>query len=321
MEIDDTLLAKNELITDTNETFGDVKASMKTLSAGITNYERLYGDRSVSPGEDYIYSERLETRSPKFGWDIKPHIHPGILQIFYIEQGEFLFFNAANKIDLIAPCLLIIPSRALHGFTFNPDVKGHILTMAESYFGSLLPDLNVFSFRANDIISITTFDKICPVERIADLMKTIDQELSREDIGKQLMMQALLQQLFLLSSRLDNADEKRFEETADPSIRHFRKFQQLIRENGALASLKKVASQMALTPVHLNRICKSVSGKTASQIMQEYVISQAKKYLSYTSHSISEIAYLLNYEYPNYFAKFFRKHTGLSPTEFRLLNN
>ena len=51
--------------------------------------------------------------------------------------------------------------------------------------------------------------------------------------------------------------------------------------------------------------------------MQEHLLDEARKYLTYTSYSVSEIAYLLKFEYPNYFARFFKKHTGLSPTEFR----
>jgi AraC family transcriptional regulator, transcriptional activator of pobA len=71
--------------------------------------------------------------------------------------------------------------------------------------------------------------------------------------------------------------------------------------------------------VHLNRICQNVVGKSALQVVQEYLIEESKKYLEYTSHSVSEIAYLLKFEYPNYFAKLFKKQTGISPTEYREL--
>ncbi|RYF69406.1 MAG: AraC family transcriptional regulator [Cytophagaceae bacterium] len=82
-------------------------------------------------------------------------------------------------------------------------------------------------------------------------------------------------------------------------------------------SIVQLADELAITPVHLNRICQAIAGKSASQLVQEHVLSEACKYLIYFSYSLSEIAYLLHFEYPNYFARFFRKHTGLSPTEFR----
>ena len=46
-------------------------------------------------------------------------------------------------------------------------------------------------------------------------------------------------------------------------------------------------------------------------------MGEATIFLQYTTYSVSEIAYLLHFEYPNYFARFFRNHTGFSPTEFR----
>ncbi|MFX5756507.1 helix-turn-helix domain-containing protein, partial [Acinetobacter baumannii] len=68
---------------------------------------------------------------------------------------------------------------------------------------------------------------------------------------------------------------------------------------------------------HLNRICNEVRGKSALSIIQEHLIEQAKTYLLHTSYSVSEIAYLLNFEYPNYFARLFKKLNGVSPREFR----
>lgn len=62
--------------------------------------------------------------------------------------------------------------------------------------------------------------------------------------------------------------------------------------------------------MHLNRICQAVVGKPALQLVQEQQVQEAQKYLRYTSYSVSEIAYLLKFEYPNYFARLFKKHTG-----------
>ncbi|MCP1383768.1 helix-turn-helix transcriptional regulator [Runella sp. S5] len=98
---------------------------------------------------------------------------------------------------------------------------------------------------------------------------------------------------------------------------HFRRFQKKIKEANYPKSIPEFAAELNITPIHLNRICRSVSGHSAIQLVHRYLIGEAQKYLTHTSYSISEIAYLLKFEYPNYFAKLFKKYTGLSPVEFR----
>jgi len=55
-------------------------------------------------------------------------------------------------------------------------------------------------------------------------------------------------------------------------------------------------------------------------MVQEHLIQQAQKYLIHTTYTVSEISYLLKFEYPNYFAKLFRKHTGVAPKTYREQN-
>lgn len=51
--------------------------------------------------------------------------------------------------------------------------------------------------------------------------------------------------------------------------------------------------------------------------VQDHKIEQAKNYLKHTSYSVLEISYHLNFGYPNYFARLFRKITGLTPTQYK----
>jgi AraC-like DNA-binding protein len=74
---------------------------------------------------------------------------------------------------------------------------------------------------------------------------------------------------------------------------------------------------MGESPVQLNRAIKSVSGKTASDLIIERLILEAKRLLLFSDLSNKEVAFKLNYEDPSYFTRIFRRKTGLTPTEFR----
>lgn len=81
--------------------------------------------------------------------------------------------------------------------------------------------------------------------------------------------------------------------------------------------VKEYAELLGESPVLLNRAVKSLTGKTASELIVERLILEAKRLLLYSDLSNKEIAYKLNYEDPSYFARIFRKKTGNTPTEFR----
>lgn len=77
------------------------------------------------------------------------------------------------------------------------------------------------------------------------------------------------------------------------------------------------ADRMHLSPYQLNAITKATLGKTSSELINEYVLLEAKRYLLATAHPVNQIADRLGYEDISYFIRFFKKHTGYSPEAFR----
>jgi YesN/AraC family two-component response regulator len=64
-------------------------------------------------------------------------------------------------------------------------------------------------------------------------------------------------------------------------------------------------------------LIKKETGKSAQEYIQQKTMEVAKDLLSTTSKSISEIAYHLGYQYPQYFSRAFKKVVGKTPNEFR----
>jgi len=83
---------------------------------------------------------------------------------------------------------------------------------------------------------------------------------------------------------------------------------------------KKVAeyaAMMNLSTYQLNAITKETLGKTCSELINEHIILEAKRYLLATSGQVNQVADHLGYEDVSYFIRFFKKHTGYSPEAFR----
>jgi len=84
---------------------------------------------------------------------------------------------------------------------------------------------------------------------------------------------------------------------------------------------KKQVSQYAdllnLSSYQLNSITRITTGKPASELINEQILLEAKRYLLATTNQVKDIADHLGYEDISYFIRFFKKHTGYSPEAFR----
>lgn len=100
--------------------------------------------------------------------------------------------------------------------------------------------------------------------------------------------------------------------------RRLEKFLELLETH--IADNKQVsqyADLLNISTYQLNAITKETLGKTSSELINEHIILESKRYLLATSNQVNQIAYHLGYEDISYFIRFFKKHTGYSPEAFR----
>ena len=283
----------------------------------LSQFNGLYGDRANRVIEGNMFSELLETRSSQFDWNIAPHTHPGLFQVFFIDEGTFELHESGDTRTLSAPCIILIPPTVLHGFNFNDQVKGRILSLGQELLHQIFNDAGFMSTIFNTLVCLTDFDGSYSSKQIKECLIRLHEELFSNSKGKAIMLQAYLQELFISFYRTWEKGTNTQNEYDPVILGYFERFQRLVKKINAKATVKEMAFELGITPVHLNRICNLATGKSAGQLMDEHLLDEAKKYLKYTSYSVSQVAYLLKFEYPNYFARFFKKHTTISPSQFR----
>ena len=77
------------------------------------------------------------------------------------------------------------------------------------------------------------------------------------------------------------------------------------------------ADMIYVTPGHLNDTIKSVTGRTAKQMIDEKRVTEAKRLLYWGELTVKQIASHMNFEDDAYFNRFFKKHTGQTPAFFQ----
>ncbi|MFT3827540.1 MAG: helix-turn-helix domain-containing protein [Chitinophagaceae bacterium] len=77
------------------------------------------------------------------------------------------------------------------------------------------------------------------------------------------------------------------------------------------------ADLLCVTPKYLTQTVKEVTGKTAGEMIDGMVVMEAKVLLNNMSQSIASVAESLYFSDQFFFSKFFKKHTGLTPTDYR----
>lgn len=109
--------------------------------------------------------------------------------------------------------------------------------------------------------------------------------------------------------------------TASPSPYSQEKLEQFLELVESNIRTQKQVSQytelLHLSSYQLSTITKTLLNKTPSEIINDYIILEAKRQLLATSNQVSQIAYNLGYEDPSYFIRLFKKHTSFSPETFR----
>jgi AraC-like DNA-binding protein len=78
------------------------------------------------------------------------------------------------------------------------------------------------------------------------------------------------------------------------------------------------ADKIFVTSKHLTRAVKEVTGKTVSELIDEMVIAEAKILLDSPSLTVGDVSGQLNFSNQFFFSKFFKNHTGLTPSQFKM---
>lgn len=233
-----------------------------------------------------------------------PHKHNGYFEIVYLSAG-----NGSHWIDQIhykvtSPCIFIIRKEQVHHWDLiNP--AGYVLLLKKEFIDQSLDRelkkllIQITHHAVIQLVDTTTIGKIF------ELLVGECNFTAKEGLFKA-----------LLAVILDTSTTYKQVQSNKQNLYH--QYRELLTQQNNLTNQVAFYAQLLHTsPQNLNAVCRKAVNQTASQVLGEFIINEAKRLLYYTDNTVSEIAYSLGFVDNSHFSKYFKRFTGLTPQQFR----
>ncbi len=293
---------------------GGISNSAEAAARDIPVFS-LYGETTRVDDSEFVHIEDIRARSSLYDWHIKPHQHRGLFQILFVARGavEVRADDAVRTVPV--PCALSVPPAVVHGFRFKPRTHGYILTISEAMLArmrdrGLVEDL----FVETRVISFAGVPEA--VQRVTALLEQILAELREEAPGRAAMQEWLVSAMLLLIAR--QQAHAAAEHRGGRQQRDFARFRALLEAHFLEHwPVGHYADALQMTESRLNRLTRTVAGKSAFDLIQDRLLLEARRKLTYVAAPISLLAYELGFEDPAYFSRYFKSRVGVTPSVFR----
>jgi AraC family transcriptional activator of pobA len=211
-----------------------------------------------------------------------------------------------------------VPPGLNHGFRFSRDIDGLVVTILLSSLKTMPGDRSRFgTWLARPHVTWLDQDNE-DAAYIGMTLRRLGQTFDERRQGRNDLLDAYLTSALQLTFRL-SLQEEDSRSPADESERRIELLNDLIQRH--FRSRKPAsfyAEALGITPTHLNRIVRSMTGRGTHELITRKLIDEAKRELVFTFASVQEIGDRLGFADPAYFSRFFLKEAGATPRAWRI---
>ncbi len=267
----------------------------------------------------HFHINTLEAHPPLPPGIQTPHKHR-FYELFFVQEGTAHHLVDYEEYEMRAGSFFFISPGQLHFWskTRREGIRGFRLMFTEEFF-LLFEQDNLF------LTELVHFDNVYqhPLFQFEpgfnSLLFTYFDLLHREYQRENCYEKALYSLLFLLLAEVRRLCEK---QPLTDATKHrallFRQFLSLLEIHfQSHWTADEYAKSLHISPRHLNRILNEMTNQSLSDIIRNRLILESKRLLTFSGLAVAQIAEQLGFEDAAYFARYFRKAVGMSPTDFR----
>lgn len=243
----------------------------------------------------------------------QPH-RLGFLAILIVTDGEANHIVDFKTHNLRQGDVMVLSKGQIHAFDEYSKYNGFLILLTEAFMQKYMAQSTIAQI--NHLYNyFLGQEKINNPDHNQTLISELTKELKNNSLSLPNIVGALLS-IYLLKLSDENIGSTI--SIDNKNLDYFNHFKLLVEKNFSKTRDAKVfASDLAISYKHLNEVCKEIAKTTAKSFIDSYVTLEAKRMLVATTLSAKEIAFSLGFDEPTNFLKYFKKHTSLTPVEFR----
>lgn len=251
----------------------------------------------------------------------EPHLH-SFYQIIWFKKGEGIHSVDFKEYPVSDNTMFFLSPGQIHCFDRLHRPEGIILHFNESFLADEDKSESVFLkynvFNAFDAVPYFHISETI-AQRLDFIKRSMEQEISNVELFAHRDYLKSLVKLFLIevqrAGRRGTGKALCVNNTYNRTLIMFR--QMLERHYRQMHTVKEYASGLNVSIKTLTNSVLESSRSTPLKIINDRIILEAKRQLFYSDLKIKEIAFSLGFDDPSYFVKFFKRQTGISPSDFR----
>lgn len=279
----------------------------------------LYATKGLEHWVDYVHIESIPTRSSPNNWNIKRHSHKSFIQLLYLKKGGGQISFDDHFFTVKAPCILYIPEQIEHSFKFLPTVDGPVITAFQHVLEFVIDTIDPrMSSSIRKAFSIEFEEDDEALKTFEYFFDSIYKEFLSHNIGQPGICMSLLSALVIRIIQIRYSRGLNLDIGSTRKVQLVNKFRNMVDDYFRKhISIAEYSEKLGVTSGHLSRVCREVLGLSASAVINERLIYEARRDLVYTADAVKVIAWKLGFNDEVYFSRFFKKQTGHSPIHFR----
>jgi AraC family transcriptional activator of pobA len=292
---------------------------LRSLQRKVPSFS-LYGETPAAQGHaDSLHIEDIQSRSRKYLWRIGTHRHTQLSQCVVATSGPVVVVLEEMQMQFDSAAVVIIPAGTIHSFRFRPETEGYVLTVNLQQLLSIVSAAHQAPIEALFAIPRATDLALDPalVARLGQQLECLSNEYRQGERSLE-PIRSWLACSVLWTVAQGCAASLPAELHCGQDLERLRYFRTLIDAHFAKHwSVERYAREIGVSETSLNRLCRRLTGRTGFDLLQQRIALEARRRLMHGAGSVVGIAGELGFKDSAYFCRFFRRHNGFSPTEFR----